>query len=45
MAKAGQLKRALKVAEMIDDPIERLQALADIMAAKRGGGGQEAAAK
>jgi hypothetical protein len=45
MAKAGQLKRALKVAEMIDDPIERLQALADILVAKRGKGNQEAAAK
>jgi hypothetical protein len=45
MAKAGQLKRALKVAEMIDDPIERLQALAAIRAVKRGEGNQEAAAK
>jgi hypothetical protein len=45
MAKAGQLKRALKVAEMIDDPIERLQALAAIRAVKQGKGNQEAAAK
>jgi hypothetical protein len=45
MAKAGQLKRALKVAEMIDDPIERLQALAAIKVVKRGKGNQEAAAK
>jgi serine protease Do len=45
MAKAGQLDRAVEVSEMIDDPVARLQALAAIMVAKRGGGGQEAAAK
>jgi hypothetical protein len=45
MAKSGQLDRAVEVAEMIDDPVARLQALAAIMAVKRGEGGQEAAAK
>jgi hypothetical protein len=35
MAEAGQLDRAVEVAEMIDDPIERLQALAAIIAAKQ----------
>jgi hypothetical protein len=45
MAKAGQLKRAVKVAEMIDEPVVRLQALAAIKVAKRGKGNQEAAAK
>jgi hypothetical protein len=35
MAEAGQLDRALEVAEMIDHPIVRLQALAAIVAAKR----------
>jgi hypothetical protein len=45
MAKAGQIDRAVEVAEMIDDPIKRLQALAAIMAVKRGKGNQEAAAK
>jgi hypothetical protein len=45
MAEAGQFDRAIEVAEMIDDPVARLQALAAIMVAKRGGGGQEAAAK
>jgi hypothetical protein len=38
LAEAGQLERAIEVAEMIDDPIERLQALAAIMAAKRKAG-------
>jgi len=42
MAEAGQLDRAVEVAEMIDDPIERLQALADIMAAKQKAGKGEA---
>ena len=49
MAKAGQLDRALdravEVAETIDDPVRRLQVLADILAAKQGKGNQEAAAK
>jgi hypothetical protein len=42
LAEAGQLERAIEVAEMIDDPIERLQALAAIMAAKRKAGKGEA---
>jgi serine protease Do len=42
MAEAGQLDRAIDVAEMIDDPIERLQAFADIMAAKQKAGKGEA---
>ena len=42
MAEAGQLDRAVEVAEMIDDPIERLQALDDIMAAKQKAGKGEA---
>jgi hypothetical protein len=45
MAKAGQLKRAVKVAEMIDEPVVRLQALAAIIVVKQGKGNQEAAAK
>jgi serine protease Do len=35
LAEAGQLDRALEVAETIDDPIARLQALATIITAKR----------
>jgi hypothetical protein len=42
MAEAGQIDRAVEVAEMIDDPIERLQALAAIMAAKQKAGKGEA---
>jgi hypothetical protein len=42
MSEAGQLDRAVEVAEMIDDPIERLQILADIMAAKQKAGKGEA---
>jgi hypothetical protein len=42
LAKAGQIDRAVKVAEMISDPIERLQALADIIAAKQKAGKGEA---
>jgi serine protease Do len=42
LAKAGQIDRAVKVAEMIDDPIERLQAFAAIMAAKQKAGKGEA---
>jgi len=45
MAKSGQLDRAVEVAEMIDVPDVRLQALAAIRAVKRGEGNQEAAAK
>jgi serine protease Do len=45
MAEAGQFDRAVDVAEMIDDLIKRLQALAAIIAVKRGKGNQEAAAK
>ena len=41
MAEAGQIDRAVKVAETIDDPVLRLQALATIMAAKRGKGEAE----
>jgi hypothetical protein len=42
MAEAGQIDRAVEVAEMIDDPIERLQALAAIIAAKQKSGKGEA---
>jgi hypothetical protein len=35
MAEAGQLDRAVEVAEMIDEPVVRLQALAAIIAAKQ----------
>jgi hypothetical protein len=42
MAEAGQLDRAVKVAEMIDDPIVRLQTLVDIIAAKQKAGKGEA---
>ena len=45
MAEVGQIDRAVEVAEKIDDPVLRLQALAAIMAAKRGKGNQEKAAK
>jgi hypothetical protein len=45
LAEAGQFDRAVEVAEMIDDLIKRLQALADIIVVKRGKGNQEAAAK
>jgi hypothetical protein len=38
MAEAGQLDRAVEVAEMIDEPVRRLQALADIIAAKQKAG-------
>jgi len=43
MAKVGQIERAVEVAEMIDEPVARLQALAAIIAAKRGGGEKEGA--
>jgi hypothetical protein len=42
MAEAGQLDRAVKVAEMIDEPVVRPQALADIIAAKQKAGKGEA---
>jgi serine protease Do len=42
MAKAVQIERAVEVAEMIDEPIERLQILADIMVAKQKAGKGEA---
>jgi lipopolysaccharide biosynthesis regulator YciM len=42
LAKAGQIDRAVKVAEMISAPILRLQALADIIAAKKKAGKGEA---
>jgi hypothetical protein len=42
MAKAGQIERAVEVAEMIDRPIVRLQILADILAAKQKAGKGEA---
>jgi len=42
MAEAGQIDRAVKVAETMDDPVERLQALAAIIAAKREAGKREA---
>jgi serine protease Do len=42
MAEAGQLDRAVEVAEMIDEPVRRLQALADIMVAKQKAGKGEA---
>jgi hypothetical protein len=42
MAKAGQIERAVEVAEMIDRPKVRLQALADIIAAKQKAGKGEA---
>jgi len=42
MAEAGQIERAVEVAEMISDPIVRLQTLADIMAAKQKAGKGEA---
>ncbi len=45
LVEAGQLERAVEVAETINDPVERLKAFAAIIAAKRGEGGQEAAAK
>jgi hypothetical protein len=45
LAESGQLDRALEVAETIDVPDVRLQALAAIRAVKRGEGNQEAAAK
>jgi hypothetical protein len=45
MAEAGQFDRAVDVAEMIDNLVVRLQVLADILAAKRGEGNQDAAAK
>lgn len=35
MAKVGQIERAVEVAEMIDEPVARLQALAAIIAVKR----------
>jgi len=38
MAEAGQLDRAVEVAEMIDEPVVRLRALADIMVAKQKAG-------
>jgi hypothetical protein len=42
MAEAGQLDRAVEVAEMIDEPVRRFQALAAIMAAKQKAGKGEA---
>jgi len=42
LAQVGQIDRAVEVAEMIDDPIERLQALAAIIAAKQKAGKGEA---
>jgi hypothetical protein len=45
MAQAGQLDRAVEVAEMINNSVHHLLALAAIIAAKRGKGNQEAAAK
>jgi hypothetical protein len=42
MAEAGQIERAVEVAEMIDRPKVRLQALADIIAAKQKAGKGEA---
>jgi len=42
MAKVGQIDRAVEVAEMISDPIERLQTLFDIIAAKQKAGKGEA---
>jgi hypothetical protein len=42
MAKVGQFNRAVKVAEMISDPIVRLQTLVDIIAAKQKAGKGEA---
>jgi hypothetical protein len=42
MAEAGQLDRAVEVAEMIGEPVRRLQTLADIMAAKQKAGKGEA---
>jgi serine protease Do len=42
LAQVGQIDRAVEVAEMIDEPVVRLQALAAIMVAKQKAGKGEA---